>query len=111
MTNQPEALRLADALDKKSLNYPTLEMQIEYASASELRRLHEVNADLVEALQSISPYVVTQSVGCHGYKCREAWCWSCNPEEDADEAVSKALFAYQKALAALAIAAGESNEP
>ncbi len=38
-TNQPEALRLADDLDEMGAN----------EAAFELRRLHEVNSELVEA--------------------------------------------------------------
>lgn len=49
MTKQPEALRLADGLQK---GFPTgsISVQIDQAAA-ELRRLHEVNAELVEALK------------------------------------------------------------
>lgn len=43
MTEQPEALRLADALEEKE--YPPRR-----AAAAELRRLHSVNAQLLEAL-------------------------------------------------------------
>ena len=41
---QPEALRLADVLREEG------ESWWDYAAAAELRRLHEVNAELVEAL-------------------------------------------------------------
>ena len=45
MTKQPEALRLADCLDNQLLNtYGQL-------AADELRRLHEVNTDLVSLLK------------------------------------------------------------
>ncbi len=48
MTKQPEALRLADALDD-------LDVQVCYSAsteaAAELRRLHEVNAKLLEVLR------------------------------------------------------------
>lgn len=50
MTNkQPEALRLAESLEEP--DYCTL-LQMRQAAA-ELRRLHEVNAELVEALKDI----------------------------------------------------------
>ena len=42
MSEQPEALRLADAID-----YPDVLLGNE--AAAELRRLHEVNAELLEA--------------------------------------------------------------
>lgn len=45
MDNQPEALRLAERIEKKFVPYSKLEQ-----AATELRRLHEVNQELVEAL-------------------------------------------------------------
>lgn len=44
MNTQPEALRLADAID-----YPDVSFGIE--AAAELRRLHALNAELLEALK------------------------------------------------------------
>ena len=46
MSTQPEALRLADSLEAYEKN-PVHLMK----AAAELRRLHEVNAELVEALK------------------------------------------------------------
>jgi hypothetical protein len=55
---QPEALRLADILENKIPSIKCLEV-----SAKELRRLHEVNQDLVGALEhcvnALSDYVQT----------------------------------------------------
>ena len=48
MTNQPEALRLVDALEINEAN-----MDMHFAAATELRRLHEVNQELVGALHQI----------------------------------------------------------
>ena len=45
-TQQPEALRLADILDLGS-------RQFNMEAAAELRRLHALNAELLEALQNI----------------------------------------------------------
>jgi hypothetical protein len=47
MAEQPEALRLADWME--TFNYPKME-----ESAAELRRLHAVNAQLLEALEWIA---------------------------------------------------------
>jgi len=47
MDKQPVALRLADWLE--TFNYPKME-----ESAAELRRLHAVNAQLLEALEFIA---------------------------------------------------------
>ncbi len=44
MNKQPEALRLADAIDYADVLFGN-------EAAAELRRLHEVNAELVEALR------------------------------------------------------------
>lgn len=54
MSEQPKALRLADAI-----NYPDVLLGIE--SASELRRLHEVNQELLEALKRYLEAGVGQS--------------------------------------------------
>jgi len=44
---QPEALWLADALECTSVIYPRAQ------AAAELRRLHEVNVELLEALKEL----------------------------------------------------------
>jgi hypothetical protein len=49
MTKQPEALFLAECIDKD--NYGAASTQIEFRASKELRRLHEVNAELLEALE------------------------------------------------------------
>jgi hypothetical protein len=46
MNKQPEALRLADALT-------TPYTEINREAATELRRLHEVNVELLESLQGL----------------------------------------------------------
>jgi hypothetical protein len=45
---QPEALRLADALDVGEISYTGM-----CKAAAELRRLHEVNQELLAALKEI----------------------------------------------------------
>lgn len=45
---QPKALRLADQLERMSLSTPW-----DKKAAAELRRLHGVNAELVEALRVV----------------------------------------------------------
>jgi hypothetical protein len=76
-----EALRLAD--EGMRLHTPNVP---EYIISKELRRLHEVNAELVEALKCLTNQIFDQEIIIE---------WD-------DK---------QKALAALAKAAGESNEP
>ena len=56
-TKQPKALRLADVLTKEG------ESWWEDAAAAELRRLHEVNAELVEALKELLFEEETQDNG------------------------------------------------
>ena len=62
MSKQPEALRLADAMDAVNKNNAdSLLVQMAARSASaELRRLHALNAELVEALKkcqfALEPY-------------------------------------------------------
>ena len=48
MSNKPEALRLAEHLERFS-SFPD-----DQSAAAELRRLHEVNHELLEALQKIA---------------------------------------------------------
>lgn len=48
MSEQPEALRIADELI--ALHGPT---EIDERAAAELRRLHEVNQELLEALKAV----------------------------------------------------------
>jgi len=45
---QPEALRLANAIESRTCTYGDID-----EAAAELRRLHEVNTELVEALRKI----------------------------------------------------------
>jgi hypothetical protein len=51
MTEQPKALRLADILQHRIPSIECLER-----AAAELRRLHEVNAELLEALNWIAAH-------------------------------------------------------
>jgi hypothetical protein len=51
MNNEPETLRLADELESVVHEY-----DIDRLAAAELRRLHEVNQELVEALETIAEY-------------------------------------------------------
>lgn len=51
MTDKPKALALADDLD--TYINPNRDCMISIEAATELRRLHEVNQALVEALESI----------------------------------------------------------
>ena len=50
-TQQPEALRLANILE-----HPSVPLAVEQAAAAELRQLHSVNAELLEALEWIVQY-------------------------------------------------------
>ena len=52
MSTQPEALHLADALEELDQSFSVSGMCGE--AAAELRRLHEVNQELLAALHSIS---------------------------------------------------------
>ena len=49
---QPEALRLADAFGIP--HWTGLPIALHVEAAAELRRLHEVNAELVEALETLA---------------------------------------------------------
>ena len=61
MNNQPEALRLADTLDTLGFDFQTPRL-----AAAELRRLHEVNQELVEALKTSFTWIQKSP---HGDNC------------------------------------------
>lgn len=66
MTKQPEALRLADRLDpltRKDLDNLTCSV-----ASVELRRLHEVNAELLAALEQALP-----EIDCGTHTGDRAW--------------------------------------
>jgi hypothetical protein len=48
MTEQPTALRLADALETRAITF-----RDKAEAAAELRRLHALNAELLEALKNL----------------------------------------------------------
>ena len=52
MSKQPKALQLADALNAGAHHRPVLNQ-----SAAELRRLHAMNGELLEALKNMLSYV------------------------------------------------------
>jgi hypothetical protein len=54
MTNQPEALRLADVLDAQATWVPSDPAYAMHRAAAELRRLHAANAELTECLEKKS---------------------------------------------------------
>ena len=84
MSKQPEALKLAEELHDAAGDYTLFDKTLGYMAATELRRLHAVNQDLLEALSELSEF------------CKElGFSWSC----------------IAQARAAIAKAEGESNEP
>jgi len=78
MSKQPEALRLADALENNLEQYdgyalPPSSQDIADAAAAELRRLHAVNSEMLEALKKIvrdadaepdEDYLIGANKGC-----------------------------------------------
>ena len=59
MSDKPEALRLADALERRCVPAPLCDK-----AAAELRRLHEVNQELLEALKDM---LDNHEDACTGY--------------------------------------------
>jgi|APGre2960657404_1045060.scaffolds.fasta_scaffold00431_28 hypothetical protein len=95
MTQQPEALRLADRLDLYATG-DAHQQDIEQAAA-ELRRLHEENKALLSALSDVA----------YGLESARIWGgmdWSYNPLHP-----FKYLPLRDKARAAIAKATGESK--
>lgn len=83
---QPEALRLADILEFKVPSIECLEK-----AAAELRRLHEVNAELVGALKALRIAVCFNEVKDFG---NNNMCWDARVPvvfiEELDAALAKA---------------------
>ena len=79
MSTEPEALRLADALDDESTQGRISNYNGRKA-AVELRRLHEVNQDLLKALNTILNICLIDN----GH-------WAKTIEREAHEAIAKAI--------------------
>ncbi len=62
--------------------------------------------ELLEILRNILPFVATQAIGCHGDKCREEWCFSCNGEEDAEAAAKRGSEFFAEAHSLIAKVTG-----
>lgn len=76
---QPEALRLADELEHTSFIYPREQ------AAAELRRLHDVNQELVEALGTINHSVKQAQISGNDWRRELKLC-----ENITDQALAKA---------------------
>lgn len=68
----------------------------------------------LDALESASPFINTDTTACKGDKCRESWCSSCNTENEAEIAAQAGYASFVeagKAIVALraAIAQPESE--
>ncbi len=91
MSDQPEALRMADTLETQALTF-----RDKADAAAELRRLHAVNAELLAALKSAAEYLHDKS-GClwlssdfqRGCRCSED-CSSIAVWKQARAAIAKA---------------------
>lgn len=102
MNTQPEALRLAAVLDAPEEHYPgnfdtpqranAMLLCLAQEAAAELRRLHGVNAELVEALEVFN------------YAMRDASDW---PDTTSDQIAL--VNAVNKARAAITKATGETK--
>ena len=79
-TKQPEALWLADELEAQAGTY-------DCAAAAELRRLHALNQELLEALQSVT--LVCENVH-HSKKDRHGLAEPCPVTERIRAAIAKA---------------------
>ena len=77
MSTEPEALRLADALDELDRQFSRNGLCGD--AAAELRRLHEVNQDLLKALNTILNICLLDN----GH-------WAKTIEREAHEAIAKA---------------------
>jgi hypothetical protein len=77
-----------------------------YQAADEIERLRKERDELTAALEGVLPWVVTQTVACHGMKCREPICLSCTDEAEAEENAKTACDMYAAAKKAIASVKG-----
>lgn len=49
-------------------------------------------AEAREALGKAEAYIPTETVECHGDKCRQLWCVSCFGEEEAEREIERATL-------------------
>lgn len=105
MTNQPEALRLAD-----KLAYESVTVQDLYQAAEELRRLHE-EVKYNAALERVLEKQCTEILRLHevNQKLVEALKWAVDCLHF-DYSMPEAMANLNNAYAVLAKATGESNE-
>ena len=102
---KPEALRLADELYEAAEDYYLFDKDTGYGAAAELRRLHAVNAELVEALKELLFEEETQDNGL-----TEAVIMSHDEFiKFMRESVRSYESAKEKARKAIANATGENN--
>jgi hypothetical protein len=99
MADQERALRLADALDRGG--YDTQMARNMEKAADQLRRLHAVNAELLEALKSAAEYLHDKS-GC--LWLRSDFQRGCRCSEDCSS-----IAVWKQARATIAKAEGEAK--
>lgn len=97
-------MALADAYAETTALFPTHDNATFQSMCGKSRAvLHSAIEALVRdaemirtALEGVMPWVVTQEFACHGMKCREALCQSCNYETEkaAENACAAAAVAY-----------------
>ena len=63
MSAQPEALRMAEILDRHAFQYGET---VYRTTSAELRRLHEVNGELLDALRDVLRIAKAASIGIAG---------------------------------------------
>lgn len=80
----------------------------ETGKSDRITALEVGNAELLAALQAAMPLIATEVVACHGMKCHEDFCMSCNNKDDAEAAASRGLDAFVKAHAAIKKATGSA---
>jgi hypothetical protein len=71
MSTQPEALQLAEAFERSAIDHepdgwPAFRQSTLSSAATELRRLHAVNEELLEVLVAFCKYVQDQQMSTDG---------------------------------------------
>ena len=94
MSTQPEALRLAERLERYDAERSGYAKHC-HAAAAELRRLHKSNQELIKALQACA-YAIQNEI------------WNSGEDEDENPNTKGQVLLVKKARAAIAKAEGDT---
>lgn len=85
----------ADDGKGNTLKYDSKKVKNSLSEASETK--HSLSQEQINAIKNLINWIPGDVHTCHGDKCREPWCTSCNDEDDAHAAIKQARDAVKQA--------------